>query len=123
MKRVKILLLVSSIFLLLFIQTFTAEAGAHLSWKTTSISYDSNGALHIYGYFLNDGDFAIDRVNRISFTVTVSEGVISSFTASNIDVYIDPGQSHNWHFWDKEADYAPLAGWNVKSSVNYHYIR
>lgn len=97
----------------------TAEAGANVDWKYTSITTEP-GKCVVKGYFYNNGN-AGARVMKMVFTGNVAgRNINCTFQGNNIGVgYVAPGDRRNWVFTISD-NYFKSYNNNPKVNLSYN---
>ena len=128
MKFNKFKLLICLTLVIVFIVSYstTAFAAPHLEWCTTAVYYD-DGQLVIKGYFNNNGSTTIDRINSIRLQVYFQRNGSNWWLASignwyDLDVYLDPGDSHYFNLRITNPNYYNFDTWRVVGNFNYHNV-
>jgi hypothetical protein len=112
-------LLLGALLILIMVVSLShvVEASNNLVWKTNRVYFDNNDRLVLEGFFLNNGERTIVKVNQIRFKVDVGGNEdkrrIADFTVYNKDIYLEPGQALNYKFWTTDADWASTSTWSV----------
>lgn len=115
------------VLLLLCAFASSALAAPHLSFIAQNVYYNDYGDLIIHGYFYNDGTKTIDRINTTNLYVYFRNNgsdwwLASSATWQNINVVLNPGDSHHYNLRITNPNRYQFDAWRVTGSVNYHVI-
>lgn len=100
-----------------------AEA-ANLGWQTKQVYFEGN-KLVVDGYFINNGERTIVKINQIHFTVDVGRNedqrTIADFTVYNKDIYMEPGETYNYRFWTTDAERTSTSPWSIRWNAKWSY--
>lgn len=104
----------------------TALAAPSIEWNTDRVYFENQDTLVIEGFFYNKGTNTIKWVNwhniKVYFKQTHSNWWLAAdgnFT--NLNVYLEPGDSVNWTFRITNVGYCQYDYYNVKWKANYNY--
>lgn len=104
----------------------TAMAAPSLQWHTDRVYYDSQEAVVVEGYFLNNGTRTITWLNWDNVKVYFRQQntgwwLQAEATYRDLNVYLNPGDSIRWTFRITDAGYSYFDYYNVKWNLNYQY--
>jgi hypothetical protein len=117
MMKVKLLAGILLAMIMIISLNQAVEASNNLGWKTTRVYFDNNDRLVVEGFFLNNGERTIIKVNQIRFRVDVGRNedkrTIADFTSQSNDMYLEPGQTLNYRFGTYDAVRTSTSSWSV----------
>lgn len=110
----------------IFLSPVVLASKPDLEYIPKEVYFAEDGRLYIQGYFINNGDRPIAHLNKIDFKVDVkNKGEeyqrIAVFSVRDQDVQLQPGETVNWYFWTRNAEFRQFDYWYVRWHAQWQY--